>query len=169
MLFRFAHLSFGTELDGIECVTSGEFDAGEYTDVLKWLSSLALSFPNDADDETEPINVPPPGYTSIRSSSYGWEICLNNAWRSPALTAYAAEPNDANLRAVKAVAKNVLFACDEDTKKITISPDTFSCAWATTDDHGYGGAIIITSKLSKEEAQAKIKADMDRVLAQTDI
>jgi hypothetical protein len=124
--------------------------------------------PDDSDDSTEPISDPPPGYASIRSSDDGSYVCqllLNNAWRSPALAAYAAAPTAANLKAVKAVAKAAPMECEDDEKIFTISPDTFSYAWVTRDDHGYGGAIIISSKLSKAEAQAKIKADMERAIA----
>ena len=155
---------------------TGEFDAGSYTDVVQWLISVALCWPDGTTVfmcDTFPEIMPPgpPGFSEFATQSmlgdgYGANLCLLDVWRASAATAYARAPRPSTLSCLLSAFSSVVFACPDDARAVALSASTVAIAWTSTDDHGYGGALCISSTLSVAEVQARINADTQVCIAE---
>ena len=130
-----------------------------------WLRKVGTAFTTEEEWRT-PIEANLPTGTEVivkYMPAYGMKPLASDLWRSPEHAAYVASQTETTLEQLRTAANARLVDDMYDEKLMTLTPDTFSCVMMSMDDKTYGGAIIVSSKMSVAKIRVKIKKDAIRL------
>ena len=164
VLYRFVQASWDS------CRYSG-FREGEFestTDnIILWLNGMGAVF-TDSKDWNKPKRSKYPDGADLMipyMPAYGMLALAHDIWRSPEIKEYAKSQGESELSSLRAQVESDLM-CEADgyeSKLWELTPDTFFCAFITTDDHTYGGGIIISSVLPAVKMRTKMKKAAEKL------